>query len=378
MPRPSVTAGLHAHLTAPEDDGTAGSGLAVLFCDLDGMYVINHRYGFRAGDAVLVEVARRLSGVVGDQDTVARVGGDEFVVLAESQGAADAQDLAVRLREAIIPPIAVGDVTVEVDASLGLAWAACGDSAEDVLKAADLRMYEEKRARERARRGQTASETAAPEPGIVPWPPARATGAWVPQRPPVQRQFVRTWQTEGAAAPAPPGTAEIGSTEALSHLAGTSHIHRVVCRGDVADLSPLSLLPSLRTLVIAGNSALSDLAALDGCPKLRSLDVSGCERLTDWSAVARSGIVFLTVSCAPSAVPRLSGLVGARRLRELRLLTDVDGGCVDRGSLNSDTRSGETASGQSGHGQSETGIDLDALHAIPRLRINLNPRAPSG
>lgn len=143
----------HVHAVAPDaeqDDGA--KGLAVLFCDLDGFKSINDRFGHHTGDAVLIEVARRLSSGVRDGDTVARLGGDEFVVLADGLGAADAADLAVRLRNAIIPPIRVDGRAVRVGASFGIGWAACGMSVEEVLASADQRMYVEKRSRSKVNR----------------------------------------------------------------------------------------------------------------------------------------------------------------------------------------------------------------------------------
>ncbi|WP_329120775.1 diguanylate cyclase CdgB [Streptomyces sp. NBC_01465] len=144
----------HVHTVAPStglpDDGT--KGLAVLFCDLDGFKSINDRFGHHTGDAVLIEVARRLTTGVRDGDTVARLGGDEFVVLADGLGAADAADLAVRLRNAIIPPIRVDGRAVRVGASFGIGWAECGMSVEEVLRSADQRMYVEKRSRAKVHR----------------------------------------------------------------------------------------------------------------------------------------------------------------------------------------------------------------------------------
>ncbi|MER7203549.1 sensor domain-containing diguanylate cyclase [Streptomyces sp. CB01635] len=143
----------HVHIDAPEgdtDDGT--KGLAVLFCDLDGFKSINDRFGHHTGDVVLIEVARRLTSGVRDGDTVARLGGDEFVVLADGLGRADAEDLAVRLRNAIIPPIRVDGRAVRVGASFGIGWAHCGMTADEVLKSADQRMYIEKRSRAKQHR----------------------------------------------------------------------------------------------------------------------------------------------------------------------------------------------------------------------------------
>ncbi|MFH0243795.1 diguanylate cyclase CdgB [Streptomyces sp. HK10] len=142
----------HVHTIAPASDDPSEKGLAVLFCDLDGFKSINDRFGHHCGDAVLIEVARRLSSGVRDNDTVARLGGDEFVVLADGLCRGDAADLAVRLRNAIIPPIRVEGRAVRVGASFGIGWAGCGMSAEEVLHSADQRMYVEKRSRSKAHR----------------------------------------------------------------------------------------------------------------------------------------------------------------------------------------------------------------------------------
>ncbi|CAL9474401.1 diguanylate cyclase CdgB [Streptomyces sp. MA15] len=143
----------HVHTVAPAGDADDGAkGLAVLFCDLDGFKSINDRFGHNAGDAVLIEVARRLSNGVRDGDTVARLGGDEFVILADGLGRADAQDLAVRLRNEIIQPIRAEGRAVRVGASFGIGWAHCGMTADEVLKSADERMYVEKRSRPKQHR----------------------------------------------------------------------------------------------------------------------------------------------------------------------------------------------------------------------------------
>ncbi|WP_280871839.1 sensor domain-containing diguanylate cyclase [Streptomyces sp. MJP52] len=143
----------HVHTVAPRESRDDGAkGLAVLFCDLDGFKGINDRFGHNAGDAVLIEVARRLSDGVRDGDTVARLGGDEFVVLADGLGRADAEDLAVRLRNQIVQPITVDGRDMRVGASFGIGWAHCGMTAEEVLKSADERMYVQKRSRPKTHR----------------------------------------------------------------------------------------------------------------------------------------------------------------------------------------------------------------------------------
>jgi diguanylate cyclase (GGDEF)-like protein/PAS domain S-box-containing protein len=139
---------VHAVLPdGPDEEGRGGRGLAVLFCDLDGFKSINDRFGHNAGDAVLIEVARRLQHVVREGDTVARLGGDEFVVLADGLGRDEAKDLAGRLRTAIIPPMRVDGRAVRVGVSLGIGWAGCGMSIDEVLHTADELMYLEKRSR---------------------------------------------------------------------------------------------------------------------------------------------------------------------------------------------------------------------------------------
>ncbi|MFI5531404.1 diguanylate cyclase domain-containing protein [Kitasatospora sp. NPDC051853] len=156
----------HVHTVIPAELPTGGElwgsgprgpaaekGLAVLFCDLDGFKSINDRFGHKAGDGVLIEVARRLQQVVREGDTVARLGGDEFVVLADGIGREEAKDLAGRLRNAIIPPMRIDNRTTRVGVSLGIGWAGCGMSIEEVLHAADERMYDEKRARGGSPRG---------------------------------------------------------------------------------------------------------------------------------------------------------------------------------------------------------------------------------
>jgi diguanylate cyclase (GGDEF)-like protein/PAS domain S-box-containing protein len=136
----------HVH-AVPPGQGQGGRGLAVLFCDLDGFKAINDRHGHNAGDIVLVEVARRLQNAVREGDTVARLGGDEFVVLADGLDEEQAKELSNRLRTAILPPIRIEGRTVKVGVSMGIGWAGCGMSIDEVLHTADERMYVEKRSR---------------------------------------------------------------------------------------------------------------------------------------------------------------------------------------------------------------------------------------
>lgn len=120
---------------------------AVLFCDLDGFKEINDSLGHDAGDRVLVEVGQRLTGAARAQDLVARIAGDEFVVLVRQVSElVEAEAAAVRHLAALDDPIRVAGRSVNVSASIGLAMAGEYDTASALLHAADRGMYDAKRA----------------------------------------------------------------------------------------------------------------------------------------------------------------------------------------------------------------------------------------
>jgi diguanylate cyclase (GGDEF)-like protein/PAS domain S-box-containing protein len=122
--------------------------LAVLFIDLDDFKSVNDRFGHAAGDRVLVEVARRMTGVLRGTDTVARLGGDEFVVLSELAGADDVPELVARVQRSIEHPVRVVGGVVSVRASVGVAVAPAGvTDIGDLLDEADHDMYRRKAAR---------------------------------------------------------------------------------------------------------------------------------------------------------------------------------------------------------------------------------------
>ena len=98
-----------------------GGETGVLFVDLDGFKAINDTHGHGAGDAVLVEFGARLKAAVRPADTVARVGGDEFVVVCDQIDDAAVRSLAARVQDAIRPPVSVGERELEVTASVGIA-----------------------------------------------------------------------------------------------------------------------------------------------------------------------------------------------------------------------------------------------------------------
>jgi diguanylate cyclase (GGDEF)-like protein/PAS domain S-box-containing protein len=122
--------------------------LALLFCDVDGFKNINDAHGHQVGDCVLTSVAARLTSAVRPEDTVARIGGDEFVVLCEDLTDIDAAAMvANRLGSAVAKPITTSIGVVEVTMSVGVAIAAHGDdaSSDTLLRDADEAMYKAKR-----------------------------------------------------------------------------------------------------------------------------------------------------------------------------------------------------------------------------------------
>ena len=125
----------------------SGDPFALIVIDLDGFKEVNDLRGHRAGDAVLCGLARRLEDVVRASDTVARVGGDEFVVL--SLGTSDeleASALVTRLRQALRARFDVDGTPIEVDASIGWAlFPSDGSTPEELLGRADGDMYATKR-----------------------------------------------------------------------------------------------------------------------------------------------------------------------------------------------------------------------------------------
>ena len=119
--------------------------VAVLFLDLDGFKHANDTLGHRAGDQLLLETSTRLRECVRPGDTVARLGGDEFAVLFEDAEYRDACRLvAERFLEVLHLPFEVIGHEVFVSASIGIAVQSPGDTADDLLRNADLAMYRAK------------------------------------------------------------------------------------------------------------------------------------------------------------------------------------------------------------------------------------------
>jgi diguanylate cyclase (GGDEF)-like protein/PAS domain S-box-containing protein len=126
-----------------------GGVVAVLFCDVDAFKAVNDSYGHGFGDTLLEIVAARLSSAVRGGDTVARVGGDEFVVVSLLHDAADADALLMRVGEALGDAIlGPGGRGLALSVSVGMALSdGPGMCAADLLDRADRQMYAVKRRR---------------------------------------------------------------------------------------------------------------------------------------------------------------------------------------------------------------------------------------
>jgi diguanylate cyclase (GGDEF)-like protein len=131
-------------------------GAALIFVDLDDFKPVNDRYGHAAGDAVLKAIAAAICAEVRASDMVARIGGDEFVVLLWNVDDATAAAKATALERAVFAtPVQWGASTFVVGASAGVALVGALDSAEDLLARADAAMYARKHGRKAERRERT-------------------------------------------------------------------------------------------------------------------------------------------------------------------------------------------------------------------------------
>ena len=120
--------------------------IAILFIDLDRFKIINDGLGHNVGDAVLIEVAKRFTDVLRSEDTVARVGGDEFIVIAQDlESALSASKIAAHLLEVVQEEIFFEEHKIKIGASIGISiYPNDGMSGEELVRKADIAMYDAK------------------------------------------------------------------------------------------------------------------------------------------------------------------------------------------------------------------------------------------
>lgn len=124
------------------------SSVALLFMDLDGFKHINDTHGHEAGDDALRQIGGRFSGIVRAADTLARVGGDEFVIVLSDlagDGEKAAATVAAKCVDALKAPLAIAGATCTVGISIGIALGDGNCTADDLLLRADQAMYEAKK-----------------------------------------------------------------------------------------------------------------------------------------------------------------------------------------------------------------------------------------
>ncbi len=124
-----------------------GGCFALMFIDLDGFKPVNDAFGHHIGDLLLKAVAARLRGHLHSQDTLSRIGGDEFVLLVELQEPNDAMDVAVKQVNLVSRPFRVAEHDLQLSASLGIVlYPGNGQDQHELLRNADAAMYHAKSA----------------------------------------------------------------------------------------------------------------------------------------------------------------------------------------------------------------------------------------
>jgi len=137
----------HQRLKAALADRPDDEPLALLLVDLDGFKEVNDSLGHYVGDLLLHQIGPRLEHELRPDDLLARLGGDEFAVLLEGGDAAFAATVAQRLRAALSQPFDLGDVSLHIDASIGIAvFPEHGIDGDALLQRSDVAMYQAKRA----------------------------------------------------------------------------------------------------------------------------------------------------------------------------------------------------------------------------------------
>ena len=122
-----------------------GGSFALMFMDLDGFKTVNDAFGHHLGDQLLHEVGLRLRGNLHHRDTLARIGGDEFVLLVDIEAASDVAAIAARQVQVIAEPFLLAEQIVQISASIGISrYPGHGHTQEELLMNADAAMYHAK------------------------------------------------------------------------------------------------------------------------------------------------------------------------------------------------------------------------------------------
>ncbi len=127
-----IIAGLNRH----------GGPAAIIFVDVDGLKQINDRFGHSVGDAALISIAQTLVGTVRKTDTVARLSGDEFIILLPNVDELGAWNMALRVAESTAAsPLRINNQEVALSVAVGVSTIRAEDRPNDVISRADQAMY---------------------------------------------------------------------------------------------------------------------------------------------------------------------------------------------------------------------------------------------
>jgi diguanylate cyclase (GGDEF)-like protein len=133
-------------IAASRKIGPLGPSVGMIMMDVDRFKDINDTLGHHFGDQLLIDIGRRLSQSLSMTDTVARLGGDEFAVKFTAPTSAEATELAARVAAVFDEPFALGEVSIDVNASLGIAlFPQHAADADTLMKRADIAMYDAKK-----------------------------------------------------------------------------------------------------------------------------------------------------------------------------------------------------------------------------------------
>ncbi|WP_151671728.1 diguanylate cyclase domain-containing protein [Nitrincola schmidtii] len=124
----------------------SGKSLALVFLDLDGFKAVNDTHGHDIGDQLLIEVAKRLQLSMRETDTLARIGGDEFVLVLSDVSISSSKPLLERILSSVAEPFLINKLPLYVSASMGVVYYPIIDDAADrLMRHADQAMYQAKR-----------------------------------------------------------------------------------------------------------------------------------------------------------------------------------------------------------------------------------------